>query len=585
MQTIFDYNKKYNFIEISVVLGGEDNRNEVSVQTVLYNISDKLLSSVEDYNNMHMYVGKGEDRKLFLVPRIDVFASIIARFFNPAILSNIFTLSFINTAINELQHSRASEWNKKLLENCTIANADDYFHLLPVPEGLPQPFKNQKIGLQQTAKFDAYALLWEMGTGKTRTAIETFIYKYKQNLVDKCLVVCPVTLIYNWQNEIETWSTFEGRPLLGTRQNKIDGLNDDMSKFFLISYDSIPSITDDLEKFVDERTMIVMDEASKIKNPSTLRSKRLRKLCCKTEYKLLLTGTPVTQGAYDLFCPYLMLDNGRTFGLYHEKFIDKYYWKYGYKLKAKIGALQKISDKIYSKASRFLKTDCIDLPRKTYRKVSVELPVENLEAYNQMKSFCLAIIEGAEKVTAPIILVQLLRLSQITSGFSKTESGVEVEFKQQPKLDALKDILESCNGSQVVIWSRFKRDVRKISEMLKDMDVTHGTLFGDDNIHSRRDNVDNFQAGKLKVLIGTQQTGGLGINLTAASVVIYYSNDYSLQNRLQSEDRVHRAGQENKVTYIDILANKTIDESIYSILRKKKDVADIVTRDNLRSLI
>jgi SNF2 family DNA or RNA helicase len=202
-----------------------------------------------------------------------------------------------------------------------------------------------------------------------------------------------------------------------------------------------------------------------------------------------------------------------------------------------------------------------------------------------MVRYAITEIENSEKITASIILVQLLRLSQITSGFATDVSHSEVNFTENPKLDALEDILEDADG-KIVIWARFRQDVRNILALCAKLEINAVSIWGEINETDRNNNVRKFQTDEdTRVIVGTAQTGGLGINLTAASTVIYFSNSYSLQDRLQSEDRVHRAGQTNKVTYIDILAKNTIDVGIAKILKSKKNIADIVTKDNLRELL
>jgi len=165
------------------------------------------------------------------------------------------------------------------------------------------------------------------------------------------------------------------------------------------------------------------------------------------------------------------------------------------------------------------------------------------------------------------------------------EVGGIVDFEEQPKLDAFQDILESSNGSKVIVWSRFKHDVDTLYKRCEENGVKSVKLYGDTGLDQRTRNIYSFQNDKdTKVIIGTAGTGGHGIDLVAASIVVYYSNDYSLEKRLQSEDRAHRAGQVNQVTYIDLLCKKTIDPAIYKILMNKKSIADVVTRDNVYNM-
>ena len=300
-----------------------------------------------------------------------------------------------------------------------------------------------------------------------------------------------------------------------------------------------------------------------------------------TKNKDILTCSPITQHAYDIFAPYLFLDNGDTFGLNYESFLNTYFWRDGYRLIAQRGCLEEISKKMYKSATRFRKKECIDIPDKVYAHRVVELPAYNKKKYDEMVQWCITQINESQYVTAPVILTQLLRLSQITSGFVVDITKQEVNFEDNPKLEALRDIFEESNGSSIIVWCRFQHDVRNISKLCESMKIPYVELYGETKPDERTKNIKTFQDGIAKVIIGTAGTGGHGIDLTAATIVVYYSNSYSLEQRIQSEDRAHRAGQRNQVTYIDILCKSTIDYSIYKILREKKKVSDIVTRDNI----
>jgi SNF2 family DNA or RNA helicase len=618
----------------------------------------------------------------------------------------LFTDSFIDNY--KAQIKREHEENNKLellKEKVTLDNIDnrpdilDYSHL---PEEIRRPFKHQKLGLEYACRIPAFYNLNEMGLGKTREAIERHrVLKEKLDRIDFSFVICPVSLMYNWYNEIKLWCKPGTQVLIidGSRKNKLEEINlfKNQVDFFIINYEGVDSIKEELLNLITARTNIIIDEFIKIKNPSAKRTQNLIDICEKTEYVYGLCGTPISQGSIDLFSPSLCIDKGKKFGFSHDRFISKYYWKEGWKLIPKRGSTEKISDKLYRNALRFTKEECLDIPDKMYQEIILDLPAENRRVYEQMLNYCLAMMEDkhhkgqTKQVKAQIILVQLLRLSQITSGFVKTPDNKILEFQQQPKLDAIKDILETNNSHSIIIWSRFVRDIKAIANLLKNKNISFGCLVGKSkdfyydteeynnpnsperknspiyqlydlikpvsnnpedvkkaykqavkSLHpdwnpnstqeqiellkkinalytqvnrfndivlpnipntmkqnfydipnnlvgtdsfTRQSIVDKFQNGNIQVIVGTASTGGLGINLTRASRVIYYSNDYSLINRLQSEDRAHRSGQKNRVHYYDLIARDTIDTSIRKVLMSKKNVADIVTQDNLKSFI
>ncbi len=540
--------------------------------------------------------------KLLYPRNINVFGRIL-KFYPDGIGFNVYTPAFIMAAGECFEETNHRAEELQFLRQITLDNVDDYEDVdgnklkLPIEPKDPPPFKNQKVGLHYTSQLMPFALLWEMGTGKTRTAIETFVYHKKRGNVDKCLVVCPLSVMDNWENEIIKWSDCTSDVLRGPRDQKVEILANTLADFIIMNYESVAILEEALHTWIDSGTMIVADESTKVKNPNAKRSKALIKLGFMTKYKIIMTGTPVTQHAYDLFTPFLFLDCGETFGLKYDDFLNTYFQQYGYKWVPYSGSLERISNRMYTRALRFLKKDCLDLPDKMYVERAVELPEYNRQRYNEMVQYAITEIENSQQVTAAIILVQLLRLSQITSGFVKDVDSKEVNFTENPKLDALEDIFEELgldednngdedNHNKVVIWTRFHHDVKNIMALCARMKIGAVPLYGEIEEQQRSRNVAKFQEDKeTKVLVGTTATGGLGINLTAGNTVVYFSNTYSLQDRLQSEDRTHRAGQARKVTYIDIVAKNTIDQGILKILKQKKNVADVVTKDNLRSIL
>lgn len=495
-----------------------------------------------------------------------------------------FTPAFVQLCLKTIDQERTKKGKLRHLKEITIENVDSLMPLIRHKE--PRPFKNQKVGLHWMKKFPQHALLWEMGTGKTRSAIENFVQKKWVGKVSKVLVVCPVSMLCKWVDEVEKWSNFSAVALIGIKEKKIEMLEEDYD-FYVINYESLVSLKKELLTKIDSSWMIVADETTKIKNPLAKRTKTLMQLAKLTEHKLILTGTPITQHAYDAYTQFLFLDNGKTFGLNYDRFIDEYFWRSSFKLIPKHRALEQISDKIYAKSTRFRKEECIDIPQKLYDIRKIELTPYIREKYEEMVKWCITQIqnqiEQSGEVRAPIILTQLLRLSQITSGFVVDEKQQIVDFEDQPKIEALKEIIEeSSNGNKILVWARFQHDVEKIMQLCKELEIKAVDLYGETDRNTRIKNISAFQNDPTcRILIGTAGTGGLGIDLTAAQTVVYYSNSYSLEQRLQSEDRTHRAGLQHKVLYIDLLANKTIDIAIYSILRQKKRIADIITKDNI----
>lgn len=481
----------------------------------------------------------------------------------------------------------------RLQSQVTPDTIDNRSQLLPHKD--PQPFDHQRIGLEYAVCFPGFYTLDEMGLGKTRIAIERhWVLKDNLGMINKSLIVCPVSLLHSWTNEIAIWSDLISVILRGTKKQKLALLNEE-ADFFIINYEGINSIKYDLLELIDNKTNIILDEYIKIKNNKARRTKNVIELCDKTNYVHALCGTPITQGTGDVFAPSLAVDKGRFFGLNEYKFYEKYFYKTeyrGYEKTPKKNTPEIISKKIYQNAIRFRKKDCLDLPEKTFKTIELDLG-KNKKYYDEMAKFAMTQIQDQE-VTASIILVKILRLSQITSGFSKI-SDEFIDLPEQPKMQAVEDLLDSNNGQQVVVWSRFIHDVLRIARLCIKLDLTYGCLVGQNKNTDvyipkpgtqRAQMLQDFKNEKIQIMIGTTQTGGLGINeLARADRVIYYNNDYSYLHRDQSQDRTHRMGSVNNCLYFDLVVKNTIDVSILKILQNKKSVADIITRDNVNNLI
>jgi SNF2 family DNA or RNA helicase len=248
--------------------------------------------------------------------------------------------------------------------------------------------------------------------------------------------------------------------------------------------------------------------------------------------------------------------------------------------------LGELSDKIKPFSFRVLKDDCLDLPPKTFMKRIVQLSAEQKKVYDQMKQMALAILNG-KMVTTATVLTQLMRLHQITCGHFKSDDG-DIQILKNERLDELLDVLDEVEG-KAVIWAHYRYDIEVIVEVIKKRygDNTVVTYYGDTTTEDRQKAIKLIQNpdSPVRFIVGTPQTGGYGITLTGASTMIYYSNGYDLEKRQQSEARIDRIGQEKPMTYIDIIAEGTVDEKIVDALRKKVDIASKVMGEELKAWI
>ena len=490
---------------------------------------------------------------------------------------------FLERLSEQSEYERKRKQQLRMLQRMTMKNILAYKELLRHKR---KPNLHQRIGLQWCIRSNEHALLWEMGTGKSQTAAEAFLWKKQHGLVDKCLVVCPLSLIENWENEFEAnTDRLLTTPLFGNVDDMVFDFQQPYD-VYVTNYDILARRKEAILPFMNDRMMVICDEISWIKNFATNRTKATIAIGERTKHKIIMSGTPVSQGAHDLFAPFLFLDCGESLGASYPRFKERFFTSEKGKLTLKPGAADEISELIYERSTRFLKMECLDLEPKTFQQRRLDMPPAMKIAYDEMVKWCLTEIEGSGEVTAPILLVKVTRLSQITSGHVKDEEGKIVRLKENPKIDECKSILQESGDQKVIIWSRFIEDLDWLSEMADELGYGYVMMRGAVKAEDRQDAVNTFNNDpKCKLFIGNPATGGVGLNLTAATLVIYFSNDYSLINRQQSEDRAHRYGQRNVVTYIDIVMKNSIDLGVLAALRDKKDVADIVTRDNLRAFL
>jgi len=341
------------------------------------------------------------------------------------------------------------------------------------------------------------------------------------------------------------------------------------------------------------KTLMVIDESTTIKNPTAKRTKAILALSKEVKYRRILTGSPVTKSPLDLYsqCAFLNeyllgFSSYYTFRNRYAVMIDRNFGGRRVQLVGGYRRLDELAELLKKFSYRILKEDCLDLPPKVYMRREIDLTDDQKKAYMTMKSAALAQLNG-KIATAPHVLTQLMRLHQITCGHFTADDGTIQEFKNN-RMSELLDLLEEMEG-KVIIWANYIYDIEQIVK-------TIGQEYGEDSIveyygaiesKKRQVNIEKFQDPKSKVrfFVGNPQTGGYGITLTAASNVIYYSNGYDLEKRLQSEDRAHRIGQKQSVTYVDLIAKGTVDDKIVKALRKKINIASAIMGEELKAWI
>ena len=426
----------------------------------------------------------------------------------------------------------------------------------------------------------------EMGTGKTLTTIAIIGASKKEKKVERVLIVCPSSVIKVWDEELKDTADYEYNIelLIGSKKQRIDNLNNlnkkDGLKIAVINYESTWRLIDQLVDFKPD--MVIADESQRIKNPNSKQSKALHKLGKIAKYKLILTGTPILNTPIDIFSQYKFL-NSDIYGDSFFRFKNKYAIMGGYGNYQIIGYRNKeeLKEKMHDVAFRITKEEAIDLPEQIDIKRYVELDTDTRNIYEQLLGNYIAQVEEGV-ITVDNILTKILRLSQITGGFI-TDDDSNIKQIGKEKLEELENIIDEIvieQNKKIVIFAKFIPEIQAIEKLLQDKKLQYSKITGDVPLHKRGDMVLDFQENEnVKVFLAQIKTAGLGITLTKADTTVFYSLDYSYEAYTQSKSRTHRIGQQNKCTYIHLIAKDTIDEKILKAVKKKGSIAKSLLED------
>ena len=371
---------------------------------------------------------------------------------------------------------------------------------------------------------------------------------------------------------------------------------DPILKIFVMNVEafSTPRGTEAATAFLYQNpaNMVVVDESTTIKNRKAARTKNIMSLQRHSKYRRILTGSPITKSPMDLFsqCGFLAEKSlgFNSFYAFQGRYANIQQRTMGHRSFQQVMGyrrLDELSEKLDVFSNRVLKMDCLDLPPKVYIRRDVELTPEQEKLYRQMKKLALAKLDNGELATTASVLTQIMRLQQICCGHLMPDDGA-MQLIKNNRLTELLNLVEEVQG-KAIIWATYTHDILQISKELSERfgPESVATYYGDTEQDARQEIVNDFQdvENPLRFFVGQPRTGGYGITLTAANTVIYYSNSYDLEIRLQSEDRAHRIGQTNKVTYIDLVSPNTIDEKILQALRSKIDIAGQVLKEDTKS--
>lgn len=431
------------------------------------------------------------------------------------------------------------------------------------------------------------------------TAIAIAGAAYAAGKIERLLVVAPTSVVAVWPKELQEYAEFKYtcRTLLGDKASRLKQLSD-LEKFpfkalkvAVINYESTwrDGIFEALQEF--DADMIIADESQRIKTHDAAQSKAMHQLGDQARYKLILSGTPVQNNAIDIYSQYRFLDP-TVFGKNFYQFRNRYAIMGGFNRRQIVGYkdMDDLIRREHSIAFRITKEEAIDLPEQTFEVRHIQMDKKLADLYQRIKRDSYAEIETGGQITATTVLTKLLRLQQLAGGFLVTDDAAKPQLVSAAKLEALSDIVQDYvvdGGKKLVIFARFVPEVKAIIDLMKKVLPDRKkavSIYGEIKKEDRGAIVQQFQSDPdTVVFVGQIDTAGTGVTLTAADTCVYYSKNFNYAAYEQSLSRIHRIGQRNTCTYIDLVMEKTVDEMINRALAKKEDIAKTVV-DNWRDL-
>ena len=485
-----------------------------------------------------------------------------------------------------------------------------------------KPYKHQINALNHSWALDAHAYFMEMGTGKTKTAIDLHSARFMTAAMDAWVVFCPNALRDNWADEIKIHSPLSDIPvfvLADLTDSKVRNMTKAAEKaerfIVVVGMESMQQTLRGgsawkalMGMIGDRKYAVTIDESHNVKNPDANRSRNVEAFAEYAVSRGIMTGTPIAQGILDLYMPFQILDpNIIGIGDYYS-FRNRYAEFGGYENREIIGYrnVEELMSAIKPYVFQCTKEEALDLPEKIYMRRAVQMSKEQERIYKELHKESEAMIQDMKRsgksveVIAESVITKYGMLQQITGGFLnyKEEVGDEdtmevvrrttwlVEPANNPKIRELINIAEENPDKKIIVWAKYRSEIAMIVEALKDKygDVVseyHGGISNKPGNDQRKTNLIEFKSGKNRFFVANQQTGGTGLTINESNLVVYYSNSLKLVDRMQSEDRNHRIGQDKGVVYIDLVCTGTKDEDVLTAIRDKKDVADYV-KENMR---
>ncbi len=468
-----------------------------------------------------------------------------------------------------------------------------------------RPYAHQRKAWELSREKDEFALFMDMGTGKSKVIIDTIAWLYDKGRIDSALIVAPKGVYQNWiRNEIPThlpdhivtqqaaWYSSPKKDQEKAIKNILTPTHD--LRIFVMNVEAFS--TSKGVKFAESfmrcagKCMMIVDESTTIKSPKASRTKSIIRIGIQAKYRRILTGEPVTRSPLDLYTQFQFLNpvclGFSSYYSFRNRYSIMIDMKAGTRTFKKVVGFQRLDElanQIKSFCYRIKKEDCLDLPPKTYVYRDIELTPEQKKVYKSISDNAIAFLDG-KVLSVDNALTALLRLHQVTCGHYTSDDDEIVEVPNN-RIAELLQVLEE-GPDKVIIWATYIQDIMAITKAIRKEygDESIVQYYGAVSVDERNEAIERFQKDPdTRFFVGNPQTGSMGITLTAASAVVYYSNSYNLEHRLQSEDRAHRIGQDKNVLYVDLRCKGTVDEKIIKALKSKKNIAQQIMGDDWRA--
>ena len=469
-----------------------------------------------------------------------------------------------------------------------------------------KPYEHQLWNFKNHSGDDAHGLFWEQGTGKSWEAIQHAARLYAEGGITGVIVIAPNGVHDNWDTDelpahcpipylSHAWSSARAstktHAAAVARVIKFPRL-----AFLLMSYHNF--MTKMGRKACDQfvasrRVLLILDESQRIKSPNAKRTKSICSFARKCDLVRIASGTPVTRAPFDVYPQMRALDwdfwkphgfgSFLPFKTYFGIWEDRVNASTGQRFKTCVSYrnIEKLTEIIQSVTHRVLKSEALDLPSKVYHKRYFEMSPKQKKIYGELRDQMLTWLDSGEMVTAPLMIVRMLRLQQISSGYLPHDDRENVTYlDENPRLNLLTDMLEDL--PHAIIFARFRHDIDQICGKLGSNAVRYD---GSVSQEERKANKAAFQEGRVPYFVGNTAACSTGLTLHRTNTVIYYTNSFDLEHRMQSEDRIHRIGQHETCNYYDLICKGTLDGYITKSLREKKNVASTVIGDEIKEWI